>query len=59
MDTALPDEMVNGLLFPRRYVEQVTSPDILPLTLKTHTFMYLPIYVVSHSVANFYFPAFL
>ena len=25
-------------------------------TLKTHTFMYLPIYVVSHSVANFYFP---
>ena len=30
-----------------------------PLTLKTHTFMYLPIYVVRHYVANFYFPLLL
>ena len=30
-----------------------------PLTLKTHTFMYLPIYVVGHYVANFYFPLLL
>ena len=30
-----------------------------PLTLNTHTFMYLPIYVVRHYVANFYFPLLL
>ena len=41
--------VVNGLLFPRRYVEQVTSPDILPPDFK-NPYLYVPTH---------YFPTFL
>ena len=38
----------NGLLFPRRYVEQVASPDILPPDFK-NPYLYVPTHLCSQS----------
>ena len=42
---------VNGLLFPRRYVEQVTSPDILPPDFK-NPYLYVPTHLCSQSFCS-------
>ena len=41
--------MVNGLLIPGRYVEQVTSPDILPPDFKD-PYLYVPTHLCSQTL---------
>ena len=49
---------VNGLLIPRRYVEQVTSPDILPPDFK-NPYLYVPTHLCSQSFCSqLLFPSF-
>ena len=41
--------MVNGLIIPRRYVDQVTSPDILPPDFK-NPYLYVPTHLCSQTL---------
>ena len=43
--------MVNGLLIPGRYVEQVTSPDILPPDFKD-PYLYVPTHLCSQTLCS-------
>ena len=42
---------VNGLLIPGRYVEQVTSPDILPPDFK-YPYLYVPTHLCSQTLCS-------
>ena len=42
---------VNGLLIPGRYVEQVTSPDILPPDFKD-PYLYVPTHLCSQALCS-------
>ena len=43
--------LVNGLLIPGRYVEQVTSPDILPPDFK-YPYLYVPTHLCSQTLCS-------
>ena len=44
-------QTVNGLLIPGRYVEQVTSPDILPPDFK-YPYLYVPTHLCSQTLCS-------
>ena len=44
-------QTVNGLLIPGRYVEQVTSPDILPPDFKD-PYLYVPTHLCSQALCS-------
>ena len=43
--------LVNGLLIPGRYIEQVTSPDILPPDFK-YPYLYVPTHLCSQTLCS-------
>ena len=44
-------KQVNGLLIPGRYIEQVTSPDILPPDFK-YPYLYVPTHLCSRALCS-------